>query len=273
MNRWMIVLSVSACLGCEAEKPAGVRMEEHEAERLEQPVSLEGVWKLRLVNDTVFDMTKVYGYIAAQPRVEFLPKENRIGGFSGCNGFGGTAYYKEEVIEVPEPLTATQMGCGGNIWENDFFNRLEHMEAYEISGDQLTVKSEGDKSMVFTRRVTHPLEENKWRLHKVDGVVFDMRKVYGNDPQPVISFNLDDDTIGGWNGCNHFGLQIELKRTYFTTGMLHSDARGCYEGWLEKFYGILGDNKRFEIVDGVLLLQSHANGSMEFIKEESDKIE
>ena len=254
-------------LSCGEETiPNGLRKQGHEEKRLQEPESLEGRWQLHLVNDTVFNMTSVYGFEAAQPFVEFVPKENRIGGFSGCNDFGGTAYIEAGTIRIPSPPEATQIGCGENVWERDFFDRLMAITSYERSGQNLKILQSEGRSMLFVRKVRHPLEGKKWILQRVNGKEFDMRS-YGNDPQPVISFDLEKGSVGGWNGCNNFGLEINYANDSYTSGTLFSDARGCYPGWLEVFDGVLGDNERVELGDDTLLLTGRNGNTLQFRKE------
>lgn len=267
----LIALVLLILSGCGPERPAGtVPPAETDVEHPDTTSTIAGVWILDRVNDTLFDMTEVYGFTSPQPQLQLSPASNKIGGHSGCNGFGGTAYFEADKIVVPEPVVATQMGCGGNVWENDFFDRLMQIKTYTLNGDTLQIYGNDGNSMLFLRKKLHPLEMNYWELTRVNDTLFDIKKVYQspNEPQPTIRFDLEKKQLGGWNGCNAFGLDIELKDTYYTSGELFSDARGCYPGWSEKFHRILKDNKKYSIKNDVLLLESRGGETLEFRKVE-----
>lgn len=230
--------------------------------------SIDGLWELTMVNDTVFDIDKMYGFDQDQPTIKFDIKKGKISGFSGCNQYDGNAKITDSQIILPEPVLATEQGCGGNKWEHDFFNRLLDIEKYSIENNTLKINGKNRKSLTFKRRVLHPLEKNFWELTKVNDTVFDIKKAYGNinEPQPSISFNLNKNRIDGWDGCNSFTLEITFKERYYTSSNVTSNARGCYKDWSEIFYGVLSDNKSYEIKNETLLLKNSKGKTLEFKK-------
>ena len=137
-------------------------------------------------------------------------------------------------------------------------------------GDTLKLQNSNNKSMIFLRLHLHKLELNRWELTKVNDTIFDIKKVNGveNESQPTIMFNFEKGRIGGWNGCNNFGMAIDFKGDYYTSGLYQSDSRGCYKGWLEKFNGILADNKSYQIEEGILTLTSSKGKTLTFKKVE-----
>lgn len=231
--------------------------------------TLDGLWELERVNDTVFNINQVYNYSARQPTISFNMSKEQISGYSGCNGFGGNSKFTENQILLTEPVTATQIGCGTNKWETDYFNRLLEIKEYSIENDRLTITGNDKRTMSFKRIILHPLEKNSWILEKVNDTIFDMKKEYGNDPQPVITFNLWHSTVGGWDGCNNFGLEIvKLNESSYESGGLASNTRGCYKGWPEIFFGVLGDNKEFVIENDRLTLTNSKGNNLTFRKSE-----
>ncbi len=230
--------------------------------------TLGGIWNLYKVNDTLFDINKVYGFEAEKPTLKIYVYKNFISGFSGCNSYSGNVKIDTTKITLTEGILVTEIGCGGNIWENDYFSRLGDIQSYQLIKDTLILQSSNNKSMTFLRRHLHQLELNSWELTKVNDTIFDIKKVYGNEneSQPTIMFNLEKNTVGGWNGCNAFGMTIDFKRDYYTSGIYHSDTRGCYGGWLEKFNGILADNKSYRIEKGILTLTSSEGKTLTFRK-------
>ena len=230
--------------------------------------TLGGIWKLYKVNDTLFDINKMYGFEAETPTLKIYVYKNFISGFSGCNSYSGNVKIDTTKITLTEGILATEMGCGGNIWENDYFSRLGDIQSYQLRKDTLKLQSSNNKSMSFLRRHLHQLELNSWELTKVNDTIFDIKKVYGNEneSQPTIMFNLEKNTIGGWNGCNSFEMEIDFKGDYYKSGRYISDARGCYKGWLEKFNGILADNKSYRIDKGILTLTNSSGKKLTFEK-------
>ncbi len=230
--------------------------------------TLGGIWNLHKVNDTLFDITKMYGFDADNPTLKIEVFKNHISGFSGCNGYEANVKIDSTKITLTDGILATEIGCGGNIWENDYFSRLGDINSYKITKDTLKLENSNNKSMTFLRRHLHKLELNSWELTKVNDTFFDIKKEYGNEnePQPIITFNFEKNTIGGWNGCNSFGMEIEFKGDYYNSGAYNSDARGCYKGWLEKFNGILADNKSYRIDNGILTLTNSSGKTLSFKK-------
>lgn len=151
MNRLGILLLLLWLLACHAEQQNDTSEVGKKETVISEPPSLEGQWVLRMVDDTIFNMSEVYGFESPQPKLELAIKENKLGGHSGCNSFGGTAYFEGKKIVLPEPVIATQMGCGGNVWENDFFHRLMTIDHYTLSPDTLKLFGEEEKNMVFVR--------------------------------------------------------------------------------------------------------------------------
>lgn len=241
-------------------------------QKIEKPKNnldlLDGIWNLYKVNDTIFDINKLYDFEAEKPTLKIEAHRNFISGFSGCNSYSANVKIDNYKITLTGGIMATQQGCGGNVWENDYFSRLDEIQSYELKKDTLKIQSSNNKSMTFLRRHLHPLEFNRWELTKVNDTIFDIKKVYGNknEPQPVIMFNFEKNTVSGWNGCNGFGLSINFNGDYYTSGMYNSDARGCYKGWLEKFNGILADNQSYRIKEEILTLTNSKGNTLTFKK-------
>jgi len=235
--------------------------------------TLDGIWELQKVNDTIFDIKLIYELEADQPRISFNFEDNNVSGFTGCNSFNGLANISEnEIIILPNSVKATQQKCGNiNNWEIDFFKRLSNIDGYLLKDSILNIIGNDEQTLTFKRKIIHPLAKYTWKLQMVNDTLFDMRKIYGPDAQPLINF--DKNTVGGWDGCNNFSLEINFKDSYYTSGSLMSNARGCYDGWSEIFFGILGNNKSFVQSDSTLTLFNNEGESLKFIRQDLDPIE
>ncbi len=231
-----------------------------------QADTLGGIWNLYKVNDTLFDITEMYGFKTDQPTLKIQVSNNVVSGYSGCNGFRASAKIDSTKIIIADGILATEMGCGGNIWENDFFSRLAAIQSYYLNKDTLTLQNPNTNSLTFLRRHLHPLELNSWQLIKINDSLFDIHKVTRskNNQQPVIEFNFEKQTLGGWNGCNSFGIEINFKGTHYISNSYMSDARGCDGDWLQKIIAVLKDNQSYEIDNRFLTLKNTKGSSLTF---------
>jgi heat shock protein HslJ len=118
-----------------------------------EKATLDGIWELYKVNDTIFRIDEFYGFDAEQPRISFNVAKQEISGFSGCNRFGGKAEFTDDDISLLEPVTATQIGCEKNIWETDFFNRLLQIKKYKIDTNNLLITGNDNRTLEFKRKV------------------------------------------------------------------------------------------------------------------------
>ena len=232
--------------------------------------TLGGLWNLHKVDDTLFDISKIYLFETDKPTLKIEVYKNLISGFSGCNSYNGNIKIDKSKIILTEGIIATEIGCGDNVWENDYFKRLGDIQSFQLRNDTLKLQNSNNKSMTFLRRHLHQLELNRWELTKVNDTIFDIKKVYGveNEPQPNIMFNFEKGKVFGWNGCNNFGMAIDFKGDSYTSGMYESNTRGCYKGWSEKFNEILSQNKSYRIEKGILTLSSLKGKTLTFKKAE-----
>ena len=69
-----------------------------------------------------------------------LRKEgNRVEGFGGCNGFGGTYETKNNFNISFSSMIGTMMACPKLDTENEFFNVLKNVDNYYVTGDTLSL--------------------------------------------------------------------------------------------------------------------------------------
>lgn len=265
-----LILITIFLISCQNKKEVDLDLKKTTEFQNSENDTLGGIWNLLKVDDTLFNISKLYGYETDKPTLKIEVYKNLISGFSGCNSYDGNVKIEKNKIILTEGIIATEIGCGDNFWENDYFQRLGDIQSYQLMGDTLKLQNSNNKSMIFLRRHLHKLELNRWELTKVNDTIFDIKKVNGveNESQPTIMFNFEKGRIGGWNGCNNFGMGIDFKGDYYTSGFYQSDSRGCYKGWLEKFNGILADNKSYQIEEGILTLTSSKGKTLTFKKVE-----
>ena len=155
MKPFLLSLTLFILLSCnqKKEKPSFElnRPEKSEQKNTsKQSIDLTGIFKLKTVNDTVFNMRDYYGFEATQPYLTFDTTSNRASGHSGCNGFTAPFTIKESQIQFTEPPMATEIGCeDGNRWENQFFDLLSD-QPFIVRQNELRVESENVK-LVFSK--------------------------------------------------------------------------------------------------------------------------
>ncbi|MEP7253912.1 MAG: META domain-containing protein [Ginsengibacter sp.] len=65
--------------------------------------------------------------------------ENKVEGFAGCNGFGGTYTTKNDFNISFSDMIHTMMACPSLDMENEFFTVLKTVDNYYVVGDTLTL--------------------------------------------------------------------------------------------------------------------------------------
>ena len=126
MKPFFLPLAIFLLLSCnqKKEEPAFEINRPEKTEKTKQP-DLTGIFTLKTVNDSVFNMNDYYGFEATQPYMAFDTTSKIASGHSGCNEFTAPFEVKDQTISLTEPPTATEMGCeDGNTWENQFFQLL-----------------------------------------------------------------------------------------------------------------------------------------------------
>lgn len=90
----LFTLSTVFLLSCnqKKEEPSFEINRPEKTEVTKQP-DLTGIFTLKTVNDSVFNMSEYYGFEAMQPYLTFDTTTNRASGHSGCNSL--TAAFKD----------------------------------------------------------------------------------------------------------------------------------------------------------------------------------
>lgn len=104
------------------------------------PTSIVGDWTVTQVNNG----NQGVGTVPAEPvlTVTFL-EDGSLGGFGGCNQFGGPYVIGGDTIGIG-PLNATMMACGDPVdtVEQQLMVALQASTAWSLSGDQLELRDD-----------------------------------------------------------------------------------------------------------------------------------
>ena len=90
--------------------------------------------------------------MAGNPTAEFTTATD-VTGWTGCNSYGARYSARESELRLDE-LTWTEAGCPSQALfqqEQRMQDSLATVERFEVSGEQLTLHSEGGQVLVFKR--------------------------------------------------------------------------------------------------------------------------
>ena len=132
-----------------------------------------------------------------------------LGGFSGCNGYGGgfetMASGRVRWSEDEDgAFMGTSMGCSPpkGPQESDYWRAMQGIASYRLAGDRLEMGDEKGRTMlVFRRKVdwnSDPaaLIGTRWKLRSSDG------RSPARGSVPTLSFE-SESRYGGYDGCRH----------------------------------------------------------------------
>lgn len=87
---------------------------------------------------------------ARAPYIEFDAANGRASGMGGCNRFSGPYQLDGDALTFPSHVAATMMACDNLDTEGAFFQTLERVARWQVSGDTLTLsETEGEEIARF----------------------------------------------------------------------------------------------------------------------------
>lgn len=109
---------------------------------------LKGKWLLlAMKGDTALHKQ----FIMGRPYINVSTATQMVGGFSGCNHFGGEALVTIDSLRLRGPVESTAIGCYGS-GEDDFWQHLYKTRMYRVSKDSLILlDSSATATLQFTR--------------------------------------------------------------------------------------------------------------------------
>ena len=105
-------------------------------------------WRLVALGDAGAPAEVVMG----NPTAEFATDED-MAGWTGCNSYGARYSARDSELRLDD-LTWTEAGCSSQALfqqEQRMQDSLATVERFELSGEQLTLHSEGEQVLVFER--------------------------------------------------------------------------------------------------------------------------
>lgn len=82
--------------------------------------------------------------------LSFIDSSKRVGGYGGCNGYGGEYTADESSLKI-EKVLSTMMACSvGTKTEQRYHAALRTVDHYKITGDKLELSAGKEVKLVFT---------------------------------------------------------------------------------------------------------------------------
>lgn len=128
------------CLATSCSKPAKQNVQS-------TPEDLNGNWKLVSVSPDTVDLKKAF--IGKWPYININYTKKTIGGYSGCNSFGGDFILTKHKITIGDLMT-NEMGCPGSI-EPVLYKNLKSINRYQVSKDSLKLYAQDKILLSFVR--------------------------------------------------------------------------------------------------------------------------
>ena len=127
-----------------------------------------------------------------------------MGGYSGCNWYGGPFERRGDVLRA-ERMMSTGRAClrpeGIMDQEERYLSALADLTSYRITADTLVLQEQGGRALSFTARTPLAMDPadlvgTAWRL--------DTWNREQREGDSSITFTFGDDMITGYAGCRDF---------------------------------------------------------------------
>jgi len=156
----------------------------------------------------------------AETRISLEFEDDRVGGYAGCNWYGGTFRRDADTLVVQE-LSSTARACADTArmdQEAAFLSLLADVRAYEVSREgRLELRDANCRqTLVLTRREALPMDPDRlvgtrWRLRSWSGPA--------PSPDTTATLDIDRDSARGFAGCRSYAATYEAggDRIYVTS--------------------------------------------------------
>ncbi|MEU6047769.1 META domain-containing protein [Streptomyces griseus] len=163
-------------------------------------------------------------------RLEIDPK-GRAKAHFGCNHISVDARVKGDRITLGKPVT-TQMACGEDVekFEKAAIDAMGGEHTAKLSGDKLTLTTEGGDTMALSEEKPADLVGTRWTVttllsgQTATTVPADLPK----ERTPYLTFS-EDGAVQGHSGCNSFRGKATVEDGTITFGPVAGTRRMCPE--------------------------------------------
>ena len=196
--------------------------------------------------------------LASGSNVTLEIDEGRLGGFAGCNWYGGEYVAEDGRLEVG-PTEGTARGCEDLAVEEQeaaYLRSLGEVASYRVSEGQLVLEDPRGRDLLrYARHVPLPMDPDElvgteWRLVSSDGA-----------PPPVgvaVVLRFGASSIEGFAGCRGLtGTYGARGERIHVTSLAMSETACANQALLEvehRFISNLSEASRYRLGDGRLEL-------------------
>ena len=185
-----------------------------------------------------------------------------LGGYTGCNEYGGEFEAANEGLLKGGPIWRTAAGCATpalSQQEETYMQALGEAASYRLLDDRLEIVDElGETILVFARKVEviqdpADLVGTVWQLLQIDG------QEWSSDQAATLAFH-SQHLAGGHGGCSHYVATYKASGDdlrFLYMGMLGGDCEDAPQLALEGDYlHMLGATRDYRLGPGRLELET-----------------
>ncbi|MDR2293242.1 MAG: META domain-containing protein [Prevotellaceae bacterium] len=153
MKKYWFIIAISICISvaCSSQKKLSSNLDSNNS-----PQTNAKNENINNQKDWSFENTKWILKSIDGEEIETLPQpayimfsdDEKVSGFSGCNGFGGSYYLSGDILKL-DNLISTQKGCLNKNPEKQFNNVLSRVDACLIIGNKLIFTQMGKEIATF----------------------------------------------------------------------------------------------------------------------------
>jgi heat shock protein HslJ len=172
------------------------------------------------------------------PDITFYPAEadvrefNEVGGFLGCNYFGGRFQQDGDQLALNDITTTSLNECQDaavSLQEGEVLAALKTAESYFISDDVLIIQA-GERELRFQAEPPPPitpLTGSVWLLETAVQRSGDQATGHTVPEWLPVTAAFADGQISGHDGCNSYGGPYQVEGEQFSVGEIARTAAGC----------------------------------------------
>lgn len=205
--------------------------------------------------------------VPARPQATLAFEDSAVGGFSGCNWFGGPAAIGADTIRTAE-LSMTMIGCPEPVagQESRFLGAVREARRFRVLGDTLVLAGGSGELRLRRRRLAQmdpaALQGTRWRLARLDD-----RAAPGR-----MTLSFSRDSIAGQGGCRDYtGSYTATGHRLRVTSIAMADTECGREAMLRPegdFTTGLSETTDFQVRGDTLVLHTVTGGTLVFSRED-----
>lgn len=151
--------------------------------------------------------------------------QNRVGGQSGCNSFGGNYTLQGGTLRFG-PLMQTMMACPDeaiNRLERTYLQALGQVQAYSLEGSVLRMKNQAGQTLLILSQARPQTILGEWTVTAIQSGNAITSAVEGS--KPTVGFG--QSRMAGNTGCNQFSARYSLQNISLQVGPVARTKRAC----------------------------------------------